>query len=358
MITISLCMIVKNEEDILRRCLTSVADLMDEIIIVDTGSTDHTKEVAAEFTDKIYDYVWQDDFSSARNFAFSKAGMEYIYSADADEVLDSINHQRFAELKELLLPEIEVVQMHYVTSSEFNTTANYQKEYRPKLYKRLREFVWVDAVHETVRMEPVVYDSEIEILHLPQNLHSGRDFRLFRRTFEKEGRLSAKLQSMYAKELFISGEKEDFAAAKEVFAAVLAQTDASVDMKKEAICVLCHIYRSEGKIDKFFSMAFKLMPDAMCAELCYEVGSYFMENEDYDEAIQWFEMAAYHSEAIIDIRRSGNLPLEALAICCRRIADGLQQNMPWEEGEIQYYLEMAEACEKEAAGWQLPVSGS
>ena len=83
MITISLCMIVKNEADVLRRCLVSIADLMDEIIIVDTGSTDRTKEIASEFTDRIYDYVWQDDFAAARNFAFSKASMEYIYSADA-----------------------------------------------------------------------------------------------------------------------------------------------------------------------------------------------------------------------------------------------------------------------------------
>ena len=53
MITISLCMIVKNEADVLRRCLVSIAELMDEIIIVDTGSKEHTKEIAAEVTDKI-----------------------------------------------------------------------------------------------------------------------------------------------------------------------------------------------------------------------------------------------------------------------------------------------------------------
>ena len=99
MITISLCMIVKNEADVLRRCLVSIADLMDEIIIVDTGSTDRTKEIASEFTDRIYDYVWQDDFAAARNFAFSKASMEYIYSADADEVVDYFNHKLLAGLK-------------------------------------------------------------------------------------------------------------------------------------------------------------------------------------------------------------------------------------------------------------------
>ena len=69
--TISCVMIVKNEEKILARCLDSICDLMDEIVIVDTGSMDKTKEIARKYTDKIYDFVWTGDFSEARNFAFS-----------------------------------------------------------------------------------------------------------------------------------------------------------------------------------------------------------------------------------------------------------------------------------------------
>lgn len=65
MATFSLCMIVKNEQNVLARCLDSMADLMDEIIIVDTGSQDTTKEIAAKYTDKIYDFAWIDDFAAA-----------------------------------------------------------------------------------------------------------------------------------------------------------------------------------------------------------------------------------------------------------------------------------------------------
>jgi len=147
MATISLCMIVKNEEAVLDRCLSSIADLMDEIIIVDTGSTDRTKEIASRYTNQIYDFPWQNDFSAARNFSFSKATMDYIYTADADEVLDSENHKRFIYLKKSLLPEIEIVQMKYITSEEYNTVMNICNEYRPKLYKRLREFRWIDPIH-------------------------------------------------------------------------------------------------------------------------------------------------------------------------------------------------------------------
>ena len=77
MVSISLCMIVKNEEDVLARCLDSAAELVDEIVIVDTGSTDRTREIAARYTDKIFDFLWRDDFAAARNESFSHAVMDY-----------------------------------------------------------------------------------------------------------------------------------------------------------------------------------------------------------------------------------------------------------------------------------------
>ncbi|MDR1699916.1 MAG: glycosyltransferase, partial [Lachnoclostridium sp.] len=62
-------MIVKDEENVLARCLDSVKKAVDEIIIVDTGSVDRTKSIAEEYTDLIYDFEWENDFAAARNFA-------------------------------------------------------------------------------------------------------------------------------------------------------------------------------------------------------------------------------------------------------------------------------------------------
>ena len=90
MVTISLCMIVKNEEKVLGRCLVSAKDIADEIIIVDTGSTDRTKEIARRYGAKIFDQKWQDDFSLARNFSFSKATMDYCMWLDADDVIREV----------------------------------------------------------------------------------------------------------------------------------------------------------------------------------------------------------------------------------------------------------------------------
>ena len=71
MAKLALCMIVRNEEDRLETCLESVKDAVDEMVIVDTGSTDRTKEIAARYTDKVFDFVWSDDFSAARNTTIS-----------------------------------------------------------------------------------------------------------------------------------------------------------------------------------------------------------------------------------------------------------------------------------------------
>jgi hypothetical protein len=78
-------MIVKNEEDNLKSCLSQLVNFVDEIIIVDTGSNDSTKAIASKFTDKIYDFKWCSDFSKARNFSISKASNDWILVLDADE---------------------------------------------------------------------------------------------------------------------------------------------------------------------------------------------------------------------------------------------------------------------------------
>lgn len=86
MISISLCMIVKNEEAVIGRCLDSVQEIADEINIVDTGSVDKTKDIAARYTDRIFDFKWIDDFAAARNFSFQQATSDYILWLDADDV--------------------------------------------------------------------------------------------------------------------------------------------------------------------------------------------------------------------------------------------------------------------------------
>ncbi|MCQ2014195.1 TPR domain-containing glycosyltransferase [Clostridium butyricum] len=88
---ISLCMIIKNEEGTLDKCLKSIKDFVDEIIVVDTGSNDRSKEIALKYTDKVFDFKWCNDFAKARNFSISKAINSWVLVLDGDEIVTNFN---------------------------------------------------------------------------------------------------------------------------------------------------------------------------------------------------------------------------------------------------------------------------
>ena len=92
-------MIVKNEQEMIEQCLASIKHVVDEINIVDTGSTDRTKEIVAAYTDRIFDFKWKDDFGAARNYSFSKATKDYILWLDADDILLQEDANKLKELK-------------------------------------------------------------------------------------------------------------------------------------------------------------------------------------------------------------------------------------------------------------------
>lgn len=328
MITISLCMIVKNEETVLQRCLDSVVGIADEIVIVDTGSVDRTKEIAALYTDKVYDFVWTDDFSAARNFAFSRATMEYIYSADADEVVNEENLERFLALKQTLLSEVEIVQMKYGNQLAFGTVYNYDEEYRPKLFKRLRTFVWEEAVHEQVKLDPVIYDSDIVITHMPAASHAKRDILNFERQIREGKSLSRRLHNMYARELYVAGEDVDFVRAAGFFEESAADVERSEEETVEAACVAVRAARINQDIVRFFKYACKVIAGEGCSEICCEMGLLYEEQGDFEEAVIWFYNAAFETQPVLCLRTQEQDALAGLARCYR--------HMGMEEQALEY----------------------
>ena len=318
-ITVSVCMIVKNEEKVLARCLDSLKGLYEELVIVDTGSTDSTKEIAAGYTDKIYDFTWTGSFADARNLSFSKATMEYIYTADADEILNEENRQKFLKLKQCLLPEIDIVQMIYTNQLEFNTTYNYDEELRPKLYKRLRTFEWVEPLHEQVRLEPVVYDSDIKIIHAPENNHSKRDFSCYKKLIESGEKLSKHLFEMYVRELYIAGDEGDFIEAEPYFLKEIEVRESIDDVVKAALVLIraARYQRNALGLLKYSSRIFALAAEhstgvLVPSELCYELGEYYLGVNEKAEAKMWFTNALTETDSIISIDCGGKLPEERL----------------------------------------------
>ena len=91
--SISLCMIVKNEENNIGQCLKKISRVVDEMIVVDTGSSDRTKDIARAFGARVFDFPWNGNFSDARNFSLSRASGAWIFVLDADEVISRKDHE-------------------------------------------------------------------------------------------------------------------------------------------------------------------------------------------------------------------------------------------------------------------------
>ena len=339
MATISVCLIVKDEEAVLGRCLDCLKPIADEIVVVDTGSADRTKEIAAAYTDKIYDFAWISDFSAARNFAFSKTQMDYIYSADADEVLTRKEQEKFLQLKQALLPEIEIVQMIYVNPEDCNMVYNYTRELRPKLFKRLREFRWIDPIHETVALTPLVYDSDIEILHLPQSNHAGRDFAAMERVLAKDGTMSSRLYSMYAKELYISGTKEDFLRAEPYFKARAVTAQTPLEERLEAVCVLAKTAALRKDTKELFALCLTELVHGrgVPAELAFLLGEALEEEQKEEAALEWYKKAALEAENYVCLSYGGAEALRQVIRLCKKL--GREETAQYEE----YLKELQEA---------------
>lgn len=141
---LSAVLIVKNEKDHINDVLSSLAGV-DEIIVVDTGSTDNTVELARGFTDKVFtDYVWNDDFSEARNHALSKATGDWVISIDGDEVLEEGGVEKIRKIIEAATPE----QLHF--SVEMTAKVNGQKHNLPRIIRNDGSVSWFGAAHETL----------------------------------------------------------------------------------------------------------------------------------------------------------------------------------------------------------------
>ena len=118
--TLSLCMIVKNEDRHLARCLASLKPLVDEMIIVDTGSTDNTRDIAGIFGAKVFDVEWTEDFAAARNFSLEHASGDWILVMDADEVIAPDDHKALRGL----------IRKHHKQNVAFSiVTRNYTQKY-------------------------------------------------------------------------------------------------------------------------------------------------------------------------------------------------------------------------------------
>jgi glycosyltransferase involved in cell wall biosynthesis len=289
MVTISLCMIVKNEEYTLGRCLECVKDIVDEINIVDTGSDDSTKKIAARYTKNVFDFEWIDDFAAARNFAFSKATKDYIFWLDADDILLDIDIVKFKHLKSAIDPSIDVVMFKYNlgVDKENDPTCTY---YRERLLKRSMGFVWNDPVHEYIAIDGKIVSTDIAVTHKRIHPVTDRNLKIFEKMINDGKALSDRNTFYYARELCSSKRFDDAIIYFNKFldsqgGLMSNYVDASIDLYS------CYKTKSDMK-NALRALLRSFEHGTPRAEVCCQIGYYYKNLSDYQTAIFWFKLAA------------------------------------------------------------------
>jgi len=288
LIAISLCMIVRDEEAVLGRCLDSVAPHVDEIVIVDTGSTDRTKAIAREYGAAVYDFVWIDDFAAARNFAFSKATRDYILWLDADDMLLPEDGRRLAELKRTLDPVYNTVTMPYILAVDESGKPTFSLR-RNRLVKRACNFKWIGPVHEYLEVSGPVFHSDVCVTHAKQKAYTDRNLRIYRARQAKGEAFSPRDLYYFANELRDHGHYEE---ACEYYERFLDTGRGWVEDNIQACLKLADCYRQRKDDRKEFqALCRSFLHDRPRGECCYRLGEYFLDRGKVDQAIFWFQMA-------------------------------------------------------------------
>lgn len=285
---ISLCMIVKDEEAILNRCLLSVQNLVDEIVIVDTGSTDTTKMIAQQYGAKIFDFTWCNDFSRARNYAFGHASKEYILWLDADDYISPENQSKLLALKNDGAVAADSISMIYSLVRDKNgvTTCSLR---RNRIVKRANHFQWIGSIHEYLDVKGAVFHSDIEIWHDKHRTHSDRNLKIYQKMVEKGVALLPRDQYYYANELY---DNLLYEQAIQVYEAFLAQGLGWVEDNKQATVRLVACLEKTNQFDRIMPFILNSFQWGIPhAELCCRLAECFLRQDRLEETVFWYQAA-------------------------------------------------------------------
>jgi len=289
--TLSVCMIVKNEEKNITDCLESIKDIADEIIVVDTGSEDKTKEVVLKYTSKIYDFEWIDDFSAARNFSLSKATGDFILWVDADDIVENPE-----DILPLLKQSFDVHDFKIIYGNDTFHHARLFRNFRNIYFNgRVHEYPVLDSLfqsagipshflaHQRVTKINVIHKTE---KHSTED-RSERNYRILKKELEEDPK--------NARALFYLGnslkEMAQYDAAIETYRKYLeiaTWVDERWMAQKNIGNILLWQKKPQTAIEEFTKA---ISIDSRWAESYYYIGECYFILEDYLESIDWMMKA-------------------------------------------------------------------
>jgi len=282
---ISLCMIVRNEELVIDRCLKSVKKLVDEIIVVDTGSTDKTKEIVKKYTDKIYDFVWCDDFSKARNYAFSFASGDYIMWLDADDVVPQKTINQLLKLKENMTADTYMLKYDIAFMNNKSTFSFY----RERIVRNCSLSTWNGCVHECITPFGEIERLNLSIEHRKiKQTNSDRNYKIYKKVL-KTRPLSPREQYYFGRELYDHKKyKECIKILNNFIESKKGWTPNIID----ACYLISNCYLELNNEEKQLEYLFKTFNySTPLSNICCKIGDYFFNKVNYELSIYWYLLA-------------------------------------------------------------------
>ena len=304
---ISACIITKNEEKNIVRCLNSIKDIVDEIIVVDTGSNDKTINIAGKYTKKIYHYKWSDDFAKARNFAIDKANGDYILFLDADEYF-----VQGCKLKEIISSDNNLYDAYLIKIININIDENdrIMDEFLAiRLFKNDINIRYQGAIHEQI-VKTNNTNLSIDYINDVNLYHTGYSSSLIQQKAERnlqrlqqELALSEDKERLYAylaETYYYLGDKD---SAEKYAKLDIALGKKNVTYASKAYRILIEIlkedYDKNDELKNVLEQAiaeFPQLPDFKA-----EYALYYASTFNYDKAVEIMKSAVVIAENYNDI---------------------------------------------------------
>lgn len=285
-IKLSVCLIVKNEEDCIENCLKCAKQFADEIVIVDTGSTDKTIDIAKKYTDKIFLFEWQNDFAKARNFAFQKAHGEYLMWLDADDIISKSEINKIKQLKPHL--SCDTYMLKYVLlDAKKQPFCTY---FRERIVKNCNKAKWHGFIHETITPFGKIENLDIKICHNKNKTSDPKhNLKIYNFHLKNGAILSGRELYYYAKELFYNGY---YSKCIKELKKYLKTTKGFYPNVLDATLTLARCYAMQNRSETALkTLLTGLIYLSATSEYLCEIGQLFIEKSDYKNAKNFYLLA-------------------------------------------------------------------
>ena len=327
--SLTVTIICKNEEHNLTRLLPKLT-FADQVVVVDTGSTDNSVSVAKRYTEDVYYYKWQDDFAKARNFAIDRATSDYVMWLDCD---DDLPNATVKSIERWLADDNKKRDFIYL---KYRMGARSQFWFwRERIIRRCKQCRFKGFIHEAITPFGQTYYLDGEVVHTSTADHSARNLAIYRNALSSRRRFTLRDKYYYARTLAENGLDDQ---AVPILRKLCANRRVYVVDRVGGYKLLV---RSSLKASdfpsaiKYLSKSVALLPPD--AEICCLFGDAYYLNQSYVYAAQWYHLAlqTFSQVGFVNDYYKQLYPYIQLSVCW------------WRQGDVnkaKFYHKLAKNC--------------